>query len=172
VVGDVAALEERVRFVHTKLHADALVEKYIEGRELYVGILGNARPETLPVWELELSQLPSPASRIATRRAKWDRDYRRRHRIVSREARELAEPLARAAHDIARTAYRLLGLTGYARIDLRLAPDGQLYLLEANPNPHIGTDEDFARSADRAGVSYPELVARILRLGMRWRPTG
>jgi D-alanine-D-alanine ligase len=170
VVGDVEALEERVSFLHHRMHTPALVESYIEGRELYVGCLGNGRPETFPVWELELGRLPAPSSRIATRRAKWDRDYRRRHRIVSREASGLPEPIAREARDLARAAYRALGLSGYARLDMRLTPQGDLFVLEANPNPHIGTDEDFARSADRGGHPYPELLTKILSLGMRWRP--
>jgi len=170
VVADVAALEERIRFLHGRMHTDALAENYIEGRELYVGILGNLRPQTLPVWELQLDGLPSPRSRIATRRVKWDENYRKRHRIVSGPAQGLEDRVAARADQIARAAYQALGLTGYARMDLRLTPDGELYLLEANPNPHIGADEDFAQSAQSAGVPYPELVSRILQLGLRWEP--
>jgi D-alanine-D-alanine ligase len=171
VVTDLAKLEERVKFIH-RLRADALVESFVGGRELYVGVLGNGRPESLPVRELYFDKVPDPAARIATRKAKWDRDYRKRNGIRSGEARDLPKALEERLRTWSKEAYRALGLTGYARLDWRLSASGEPFLLEANPNPHIGADEDFARSAKRAGLSYDELLGKIVNLGLRWKPAG
>ncbi|MBY0371167.1 ATP-grasp domain-containing protein [bacterium] len=168
IVTDEEKLEERVNFVHEHLGTDAIAEAYIEGRELYVGVLGNMRPEALPVWEMFF---PSSAGwPIATRRVKWNANYREKHGIYSGEARELPAELAAKVKDISRRVYRVLGLNGYARMDLRLTSKGEIHVIEANPNPHIGKEEDFAQSALKAGLTYSDLLWRILNLGLRWRP--
>ncbi len=156
-------LEERVAFIHERLGTDAIVERYVDGRELYVPILGNHRLQVLPVWELMFGDMPDDASLIATRKAKWDREYQRRHRIESRRAKDVDQDrICRVAKRI----YRALGLSGYARLDFRLGRDGILYFLEANPNPQIAEDEDFADSARAAGIGYDKLLDRILTLGL------
>lgn len=168
IVTDEEKLEERVYFVHEHLGTDAIAEAYIEGRELYVGVLGNVRPETFPVWEM---YFPGTASwPIATRRVKWNANYREKHGIYSGEAKDLPADLRNKAKEISRRVYRVLGLNGYARMDLRLTAKGEFHVIEANPNPHIGKEEDFAQSAQKAGLSYADLLWRILNLGLRWRP--
>ena len=164
-------LQERVTFVHQSVGTGALVERYIDGRELYVGVLGNRRLQVLPVWELNLDKMPDEARRIATERVKWSRKYQLKYGVVSGEAKELANGMAEKIQEFARRVYRDLGLSGYARIDFRLGPAGQIYVLEANPNPQIAKGEDFAESAVQAGLSYPLLLQRILDLGLSWRPS-
>ena len=169
VVEDEDELKERVRFIHESIGTDALVERYIEGRELYVGILGNQRLQVLPVWELLFTKMPEEKRKIATERLKWSLTYQKRHGIVSAEAKDL--PDARRIQEVCRRAYKNLMLSGYARIDLRLTSDGRVYVIEANPNPQLSHDEDFAQSAQNAGLDYGGLLQRIVNLGLRWEPS-
>lgn len=171
IVDDDAKLQERVTFIHQSVGSSALVERYIEGRELYVGVLGSRRLQVFPVWELDLSKMPDEARRIATERVKWSRKYQEKYGIMSGQAKELPEGMTEKLQDIVRRVYRALGLSGYARIDLRLDQAGQVYVLEANPNPQIARGEDFAASAEHAGLPYPLLLQRILDLGLRWKPS-
>jgi D-alanine-D-alanine ligase len=170
VVEDDAKLEERVRFIHESIGTPALVEEYVEGRELYVGILGNERLQVLPTWELDFSGLPEEARRIATERLKWSMGYQKKHGIMTGLARDLAEPLARRIGELCKRVYRSLMLSGYARIDLRLADDGRIVVLEANPNPQLAYGEDFAEAAEEAGIDYGPLLERIMALGLAWEP--
>src|SRR5262249_55925066 len=156
-------------FIHERLGTDAIVERYVEGRELYVGLLGNERLVVLPVWELRFDRMPKDAHLIATRKAKWDRAYQEEQRIDSSPA-ELEQSIVERITHVAKRIYRALALSGYARLDFRLTPTGRLYFLEANPNPQIAEDEDFAESARAAGVSYDRLIARILSLGLKSAP--
>jgi D-alanine-D-alanine ligase len=171
VVEDDAKLEERVSFVHESIGTDALVERYIEGRELYVGVLGNERLQVLPIWELYFKNLPEEVRKIATERLKWSLSYQKKHGIDSGEAKDLPSGLEDRIRDVCKRVYRNLMLSGCARIDLRMTEAGQAYVVEANPNPQLAHDEDFAQSARKAGIDYPELIQRILNLGLRWEPT-
>jgi D-alanine-D-alanine ligase len=162
-------LEERVRFVHEQVETDALVEEYIEGRELYVGVLGNRRLQTLPIWEMHFTKIAEGRPNIATRKAKWDPDYQDRRGIETREAADLPDGLAVKIRALCKRVYRVLSLSGYARMDLRLRPDGTVYFLEANPNPNLEYGEDFAESAEAAGISYEALLQRILNLGLDYQ---
>ena len=174
IVYDGQKLRERVEFIHEQTSSDALVEEYIEGRELYVGVMGNERLTTFPVWELNFGTLPDLMS-IATRKVKWDRKYQERHGIDTGPALDLPAgfPLRLAA--VVRRIYRALSLSGYARIDLRLQPDGTVYVLEANANPNLAQTEDFATSALAAGVGYEVVLQRIMQYGQHydaaWRET-
>jgi D-alanine-D-alanine ligase len=169
VVDDAARLRERVQFMHEQIGSDALVEEYIAGRELYVGVIGNERLSRLPVWEMRFGSLPETLPAIATRKVKWDRAYQKKYEITTSEANDLP-PLVLARIDrLARRIYRALHLSGYARIDFRMREDGNLYALEANPNPNIEREEDFAAAARAAGVGYPKLLDRIMRLGQAYR---
>ena len=170
VVDDDAKLEERVRFVHQTNGTDAVVERYIEGRELYVGILGNQRLQVLPVWEMLFTKMPEEARRIATDRVKWSGAYQKKHGIKTAAAKNLPEGAERAIQRMCKRVYRTLGLSGYARIDLRMDEQGRTYVIEANPNPQLSYGEDFAESAERAGISYEALLQRIVTLGLSWRP--
>src|SRR5262245_52628354 len=171
IVQDDEKLQERVAFIHASVGTGALIERYIEGRELYVGVLGNGQVRVLPVWELILDQLPEDARRIATERVKWSRAYQDKYGIRSGEAKHLPDGKAKAIQHLAKRVYRALGLSGYARIDVRLDAEGQVYVLEANPNPQIAQAEDFSDSAEKAGYTYPELLQALLRIGLRRQPT-
>lgn len=170
VVDDDEKLRERVRFIHQKIGTDAIVERYIEGRELYVGVLGNLRLEVLPVWELEFRKMPEDVHRIATERVKWSPKYQKKHGIATGPAKDLPEGMAERIQHICRRVYRTLELSGYARIDLRLDDKGRVSVLEANANPQLAYGEDLAESAEKAGVSYEALLQRIINSGLRWRP--
>jgi D-alanine-D-alanine ligase len=169
VVHDDAELAERVEFVHRTVGSDAIAEQYIDGRELYVGVIGNRRPLALPVWEMYFDHLPAGAPRVATRKIKWDPSYQKRVGIKTGRARDLPAELEHSIRFRAKRIYRLLGLSGYARLDFRLTDAGKVYLLEANPNPYIAYGEDFAESAEAHGLEYEQLVTRILSLGLRYR---
>ena len=170
VVDDDDALRERIKFIHEKIGTDALVEHFVDGRELYVGVMGNQKLETLPIWELLFTKMPEESRKIATERLKWSLKYQKKHGIVSEEAKDLPKELADRIRDTCKRVYRSLNLSGYARVDLRLTDDGKIYVIEANPNPQLARDEDFAESAAKAGVEYPELIQRIVNLGLRWEP--
>jgi D-alanine-D-alanine ligase len=170
VVETDAKLQERVTFIHESIGTDALVEQYIEGRELYVGILGNQRLQALPVWELSFAKMPEESRQIATERLKWSLAYQKKHGIDSGAA-ELEPASALAMQELCKRSYRILMMSGCARIDLRLSAEGRAYVIEANPNPQLSPDEDFAQAALAAGIKYPELMQRLLGLGLRWETT-
>ncbi len=161
------ALEERVAFIHEKIRTDAVVEQYIEGRELYVSILGNHRLQVLPTWEIFLDQLPDDASKIATRKVKWNLEYQQKYGVRIGRAKGLSEEMERRIARLSRRICRRLGTDGCVRIDFRLDESGGLYFLEANPNPDIGEFEEFAGAAKAAGMSYPNLLQKIVNLGIR-----
>ena len=163
-------LKERVTFIHESIGTAAIVEQYIEGRELYVGILGNQALQSLPVWELFFTNMPPDAKRIATDRVKWSVKYQKKYGIESGVARDLPEGATERIQHVCKRAYRALELSGYARIDLRLDHAGNVWVIEANPNPQIAKGEDFAASADKVGISYESLLQRIVNLGLRWQP--
>ena len=169
VVDDADKLAERVKFIHRSLGTDAIVERYIEGRELYVGIMGNQRLRVLPVWEMLFTNMPPQVRRIATNRVKWSHAYQRKHGITSDEAKDLPPAVLESIPHLCRRIYRTLSLTGYARLDFRLGDDGRMYVLEANPNPQLAHGEDFADSAERAGLSYGDLLQAIINMAIARR---
>jgi D-alanine-D-alanine ligase len=163
-------LKERVTFIHESIGTAALAERYIDGRELYVGIVGNQTLQALPVWELFFTNMPEGSRRIATDRVKWSVKYQKKYGIDSGAARDLPEGVAEKIQHICKRAYRALELSGYARIDLRLDEAGNVWVIEANPNPQIARGEDFTDSAEKAGIGYEAVLQRILNLGLRWQP--
>lgn len=158
--------KERVAFIHEKHDADVIAEEYIEGRELYVALMGNLRPTVFPIRELIFREVPPNEPRIATYRAKWDEEYRKRWGLQNQFA-ELDPALIAHIEQTCRRIYSLLTIEGYARIDLRLTANNEVYFIEANPNPILAADEDFAQSAGKAGLSYPQLIDKIIRQGMK-----
>jgi D-alanine-D-alanine ligase len=171
VVSDEEHLRRRVEFIHGSIGTEAIVERYIEGRELYVGLIGNERVRVLPVWEMHFSKMVEGGNwPIATERVKWSTKYQDRHGIRTDQAQDLPEGAVEQIQRIAKRVYRTLSLTGYARVDLRLDSGGRIYVIEANPNPQLAYGEDFAESAERAGLSYEALLDRIMGLGLSWRP--
>ncbi len=173
IVEDRARLKERIDFIHDHVKTDALVEEYIEGRELYVAVDGNERLTTYPVWEMDFGTLPEAMAGIATRKVKWDRKYQQKHGIRTGKAAGLAAPVEDQLSRFSKRIYRALHLSGYARMDFRLRPDGRAYLLEANCNPNLSKDEDFAAAAANGGTDYEALLERLMRLGLgyevEWR---
>jgi D-alanine-D-alanine ligase len=160
-------LAERVAFIHKQIGTAAIAEQYIEGRELYVGVLGNNRLRVLPVWELKFGTMGGQGARhIATEKVKHDTSYQERVGIVDGLAKDLTPEVSARIQRIAKRIYRTLGLDGYARIDFRLSADGTLYFIEANPNPEIAKSQEFATAARHDGLDYPDLLHRILTLGM------
>lgn len=159
-------LKDRVAFIHENVKSDALVEEYIKGRELYVGILGNERLQPLPIWELKFTKSGDKVPLIATAKVKWDYEYQEKLGVETAAAVDLPDGMPAAIIKQCLRTYRALFLTGYARIDLRLGEDGRAYVLEANPNPNLAYGEDFAESAEAAGKSYEEVLHRIITLGL------
>jgi D-alanine-D-alanine ligase len=170
VVENDEKLRERVTFIHESIGTAAIVEQYIEGRELYVGILGNQALQALPVWELFFTNMPDDVKRIATERVKWNPKYQKKYGIDSGPVKDLADSECEKIQHLCKRAYRALELSGYARIDLRLDESGRVWVLEANPNPQIARGEDFAASAEKIGLSYDAVLQRIINLGLRWQP--
>jgi D-alanine-D-alanine ligase len=170
VVDSDEKLKERVTFIHESIQTAALVEQYVDGREIYVGILGNQALQAMPVWELFFTNMPEGAKRIATDRVKWSVKYQKKYGIDSGQARELLEPQAERIQHLCKRAFRALELSGFARIDLRLDETGNPWVIEANPNPQIARGEDFAASAEKVGWSYETVLQRIINLGLRWQP--
>lgn len=163
VVSDVEALKERVEFIHRSLNQPAIAEELIDGRELYVGIIGNRRPQLLPFIELTFDKVDAAERRIATYAAKWDLDYRERWGISNVFARRIAAASQREIEETALAAYRALGLRDYGRVDLRLTKDQRVYVLEVNPNPYISFGEDMANAAEKAGLHYNAFIQRIVK---------
>ena len=170
VVYDESKLQERVKFIHESIRTDAIAERFIDGRELYVGVIGNERLRVFPVWEMHFDKMPEGAHRIATDRVKWSVKYQKKYGIKTSEAKGLPDAMAEMIQRVAKRVYRTLNMSGYARMDLRLDAKDRFYVLEANANPQLAFGEDFADSAARAGLSYEGLLQRILTVGLRWQP--
>lgn len=155
----------RVKYIHDKLGVDAIVEEFIDGREVYVSILGNDKLSVFPARELFFKQVPDNEPKFATFKSKWDREYRKKWGIDSGWVNELPEPMQKKLNDVCKKIYRLLNIQGFGRIDLRIRGD-EIYFIEANPNPSIAKKEDYALSANKAGVEYDELISRIVSLSL------
>ncbi len=162
VVYDDKELEERVRFVHDK-GQDALAEEYVKGREFYVSVLGTRRLRVFPLREVRFGKLAEESEEpVASYKVKWDKEYRKKWNITYAHVKDLDDAILKRIEEICRTAYRVLDLSGYARVDMRLTPDNEPVILEVNPNPDIERYEDFAASAKQGGVSYEKLIQTIL----------
>jgi D-alanine-D-alanine ligase len=159
-------LAERVRFIHENIGTPAIAEQYIDGREIYVGVLGNDRLKALPVWELQFENLTNGTLPIATERVKRNIKHQERLGVKIGPAEDIAPNACGRIRDVAKRICRVLEVDGYARIDFRLGADGVAYFIEANPNPEIARSEEYAQSAAHDGLPYPELINRILALAI------
>jgi len=166
-VTDEDELIQRVEQLHEMLSGDVIAEQYIEGRELYVTVIGNQRLEVLPVRELIFGKVDEDMPKMATYKVKWDAKYRERWGIDYDFVRPLPLGMPEHINRLCKRIYRNLDLSGYARMDLRLTEEGQLYLLEANPNPAISYIEEVAYSAEKAGYSYEQFIQKIISLGLK-----
>lgn len=163
----------RTNYLHERLKQDVIIERYVWGREIYVGVIGNDRLKVLPPRELKFSKVPEGEPKFASFKAKWDEGYRERWGIFSTFPDDLSESLQRSIATVAKRVFRALQMSGFGRIDLRLTDEGKLVVVEANPNPEIAQGEDIAEAAAKAGLPYNDLVERIVTLGLdRSTPTG
>ena len=156
------ALRERVAFIHGKYHQAAIVEELVEGREVYVGLIGNDKLEVLPLTELTFGEPETTEHRIATYKAKWDEEYRKRKKIKNVFAKGLSEQLTARIGDICQTAFHALWLQDYGRVDVRVAHDDEVYVLEVNPNPFLAVENEMADAAVKAGLKYNAFIQRIV----------
>ena len=166
VVDSVKDLMERIHALQEELNVPILIEEYIEGREIYAAILGNDPPEALPLIELDLSKLPADTPKIAGREVKFDRDSEEYRLTKSALAKDLDEETVGKLQEAAQTTYRALKLRDYGRIDMRLAKDGTIYVIEANPNPWLSSQAEFAMAARGSDRTYTEMIKAIVEVAM------
>lgn len=170
IVHNEEKLKERIKYIHTKIGVDAIVEEFVPGREFYVGVLGNYRMEVLPVWEVFYNKADKPEAEFYSRAAKWNEKYRQRKGIESGKAK-ISPELEKKIQDVAKKTYKALELNGYARIDVRMDENENVYVIEANPNPNIAWDDEFAESAAyKRSWKYSEILQKIITLGLSWHP--
>lgn len=162
VVEDDASLKQRIEFIHGKYHQAAIVEELVEGREVYVGLIGNDDLEVLPLTEMTFGEPETTEHRIATYKAKWDEDYRKKKKIKNVFAKGVSEQLTVRIGEICRTAFHALWLQDYGRVDVRLAHDDEVYVLEVNPNPFIAAEHEMAEAAEKSGLKYNAFIQRIV----------
>ena len=161
---------ERVAYLHEQLGTPVIAEEYIEGRELYVAIIGNTRLQTFPIIELHFGSMPDDSEKIATSRVKWDWKYQKKHNIEIIVTKKIPVQLQEKIFKLSKRIYRVLSLTGYARIDLRLSESGEIYVLEANANADIGYGEEISLATEAAGLEYEDMLQRIINLGLQYEP--
>jgi D-alanine-D-alanine ligase len=167
VVHSVKELLERIAYVHEEFDSAALIEEYIEGREIYAAVIGNDKPEALPLIELDLSKLPEGMPKIAGYEVKFDVTTEAYKVTKSAPARDVDEETTALIQQTAVTAFRALKLRDYGRLDLRLGKNGRVYVIEANPNPWLDPAAEFAMAAKESGRSYTEMVGEIVELAMK-----
>ena len=167
VCNSIKELMERIDYIHAHFDSPALIEEYIEGRELYVGVIGNEKPEALPVVELDLSKLPVGTPKIAGSEVKWEEDTEAYKTTKPFFPDDLDEAVTQKLQDTAVQAYQALQLKDYGRIDFRLATDGTVHVLEVNPNPYLLPTAEFSMAAKKAGRSYTDLIGEIADLAVK-----
>jgi D-alanine-D-alanine ligase len=160
----------RLKFVHENLGVDAIIEEFIAGREIYVSVLGNEKLTVFPPRELFFKEVPEDEPKFATYRSKWDKDYRKKWGIDTGYVKSMPESLQKNINETCKKIYKLLSIQGYGRIDLRVKDNGEIYFIEANPNPSIGKNEDYALSAARDGLTYEDLLSKIIALALQKAP--
>jgi D-alanine-D-alanine ligase len=173
IVQDLETLAERVHFIHESFSQPAIAEEFIDGRELYVSVLGNGdRLEVLPIIEMVFDKRKNrPEERIATKAAKWDTPYRDGRGIKNVFARPISQEARNRIEDVCRTAFRALWLRDYARVDVRLTQDDQPYVVEVNANPFISFGHDTANAAEKVGLDFYAFIDRIVQEALsRYEP--
>jgi D-alanine-D-alanine ligase len=167
VVSGVKELMERVEYVQNEFDSPALIEEYIEGREIYASILGSyEKTEVLPLIELDLSKLPEGTPKIASRDVKFETESRAYKLTKSQIAEDLDEATVQKLTETALAAYRAVKLRDYGRIDMRLTSEGEVYVIEANPNPWLSSRHEFAMAAKKSGRSYTQLIGEIVDMAL------
>ena len=164
VVNSIRELMERMDWLHAHFDSPVLIEEYIDGREMYVGVLGNDKPEALPVVELDLSKLPDGTPRIAAAEVKWGKGTKAYRDTKSAIASDLSEETMATLQQTAVAAYQALELRDYGRVDMRLQADGRVHVIEVNPNPWLSSRAEFAMAARKSGRTYNQLIEEIVEL--------
>ena len=164
VVESIKELMERIHYIQQEFDSPALIEEYIEGREIYAAIIGNENPEVLPMVELDLSKLPKGTPKIAGKEVKWDKETEAYKVTKSAPAEDLAESTIKRLSEAALSVYQALKLRDYGRVDMRLTKKGEVFVIEANPNPWLASTSEFAMAAKKAGRSYTDLIREIVDL--------
>jgi len=165
IVDSEDAFLERIKFIHENMDMDTITEEYIEGRELYITVLGHKKLTVLPAREMKFGELPEDG-RIATYKAKWDDKYREKWGIKSVYAGKLAEGVEEEIADVCKRAYRALNIKTYLRFDIRVTTDGKVYIIEPNANPCIAKIDEVAQSAEKVGIHYNQLIKKIVNLAI------
>jgi len=164
VVNSIRELMERMDWLHANFDSPVLIEEYIEGREMYVGVIGNDKPEALPVVELDLSKLPEGTPKIAGAEVKWGKGTKAYRDTKSAIATDLPEETELLLQQTAVAAFQALELRDYGRVDMRLQPDGHVHVIEVNPNPWLSSRAEFAMAARKSGRTYTQLIEEIVEL--------
>src|SRR6186713_3128383 len=164
VVTSIRELMERMDWLHANFDSPVLIEEYIDGRELYVGVLGNDKPEALPIIELDLSKLPDGTPRIAAAEVKWGKGTKAYRDTKSMIPTDISEEMVLTLQQTAVAAYQALELRDYGRVDMRMQADGRVHVIEVNPNPWLSSRAELAMAARKSGRSYADLVAEIVEL--------
>ena len=170
VVNDLDKLTERVKFIHESVGSDAIVESFIEGDDIYISLMGNNKVSVFPILELDFKNVPDGMFKIATSRVKWNKEYQKKYSITVKETNKLDEEAKKKVIKLGKRIYKILGINGYARLDMRFASNGDVYFIEANPNPEISKGEEFSISASKVGIKYPQLIEKMLLNGLSWVP--
>lgn len=167
VVDTEEALQKRVSYIHDTLNLDAIAEEYIPGREFYVGVIGNKRIRAFPLIEMKFLKIPHDETRIASYKAKWDSGYRKKWGICNVFPGKLPQGLEQSIHHECKRAYKELNMKCYARFDVRVTPGGRVFIIEANANPCLAKDEDFAMAAQKMGLTYEQLINKIIEMSLK-----
>jgi D-alanine-D-alanine ligase len=172
VCNSIKELMERIDYIHAQFDSPALIEEYIEGREIYIGVIGNGNPVALPPIEMDLSKLPEGTPKIAGSEVKWEEDSDAYKKTWAFAPKDLGDDLIARLSEKAIQAYQALQLRDYGRIDVRLATDGTIHVLEVNPNPYLLQSAEFAMAAKESGRSYSDLIGEIAELALERYPNG
>jgi len=167
VVDNEESLIERVKFIHQSLNMDAIAEEYINGRELYVSTLGNKRVKVLPFREMKFGQFPEDEPRVGTYKAKWDYNYREKWGIKNVFAGRLPNGVDKKIEETCKRAYHALNMQCYARFDIRVTSNAEVYIIEANANPSLSRYDELAQSAEKADIPYDKLLEKIIDLAFQ-----
>ena len=167
VVSNHKDLKKRIEYILNDFKEPVLVEEYIEGRELNVAVLGDKNPKSLPISEIDFSKMPKHLYNIVSYQAKWDPLHESYHKTIPRCPAKLPKKVEEKAKEIALKAFKIIGCRDYARVDMRLSKDNELFILEVNPNPDLTEDAGFMRSARHAGYTYKKALKTIVELAMK-----
>ena len=166
IVSNGKQLRKRIEHVLKQFNQPALVEEFIEGRELNVAVMGDRRLRVLPISEIDFSQMPDHLHNIVSFQAKWDPHHESYHKTIPICPAPLPKNIEKRAKELAFRAFKVMGCRDYARVDMRLSKNNKLYVLEVNPNPDITEGAGFMRSAQHAGMTYAQALKRIVKYAL------